>query len=233
MNKFFFVLFIIILQQFHAQSSCGYITIKGKVIDTLRPQSFYQTVVYNKTKGTAVFGQPDGSFLIQAKLLDTIVVSVKEYPKETFVVEEEISCSYIKVIVLKYKSKKLNEVILRPIKTAAEIKELRQRLVLEKTRTVTGIAALQSPISYLYETFSKKERNKRWIAEMKLEDKQMALVKEYIRTCIAYNLITLAENQIDDFIIYLDMDTNFFRTASDYNLALYVKQKFKNFVSNR
>jgi len=233
MNNFFLVLFVFGLGTFYAQTSCSNITVRGKVIDTLRPQTFYQTVVFNKTQGTALFGQPDGSFLIQAKLFDTIVVSVKEYPKESFVVEEDISCSYVKVIVLKYKSKKLNEVILRPIKTAAEIKELRQRLVLEKTRTVTGIAALQSPISYLYETFSKKERNKRWIAEMKLEDKQMALVKEYIRTCIAYNLITLAEDQIDDFIIYLDMDTNFFRTASDYNLALYVKQKFKNFVSNR
>jgi hypothetical protein len=212
----------------YAQKSCQFIVVKAKVIDTLRPQSFYHTVVYNKTQGSAIFGEPDGSFSIQAKPNDTIMVSVKEYPKELFVVKADVEavCRMNKLIILKYKTKKLNEVVLRPIKSALEIKEQRQKLAMEKTRTVTGVEILKSPITYLYETFSQKERNKRWVAEERFEDKQRELIKEYVRTCNAYSLINLDESQLDEFVEYLNMDLNFFKSASDYNLALFVKKKF-------
>lgn len=225
------LLFVSFLQNCKAQSNCSEITVKARVIDTLRPQSFYHVVVFNKSRGTAMFGQPDGWFTVQARLFDTIVVSVKEYPKETFIVNEEISCRLNKVIVLKYKSKKLNEVILRPIKSAAEIKEERQKLALGKTRSVTGIDVLQSPITYLYETFSQKERSKRWVAEARFADKQRELLKEYLRTCNSYNLISIDEQEMDDFVDFMNMDLNFFRSASDYSLALFVKRKFQEFKS--
>ncbi len=232
MNRLLFLFFFVaFFENFNAQSNCTEISVKARVIDTLRPQSFYHVVVYNKSRGTALFGQPDGWFTIQAKLFDTIVVSVKEYPKETFIVNEEISCRLNKIIVLKYKSKKLNEVILRPIKSAAEIKEERQKLALEKTRSVTGIDIMQSPITYLYETFSKKERSKRWVTEVRFVDKQRDLLKEYLRTCNSYNLISIEEQEMDDFLDFMNMDLNFFRTASDYNLALFVKRKFQDFKS--
>jgi hypothetical protein len=223
------LLFISFFSNCFAQTTCESIAVKVKVIDTLRPQSFYHMVIYNKTQGTALFGQPDGWFTIQAKINDTIVVAVKEYPKETFIVNEENYCRLNKVIVLKYKSKKLNEVILRPIKTAAEIKEQRQKLALEKTRSVTGVEVLQSPITFLYESFSKKERNKRWVAEARYMDKQRELVKEYVRTCNAYKVINLYEHEMDDFVDFLNMDSTFFKTASDYSLVLFVKKKFQEF----
>ena len=215
------------------QNNCSHISVKAKVIDTLRPQNFYQTIVYNKTQGTAVFGQPDGGFEIEANLFDTIVVAVKEYPRESFVVNEEISCRFNKVIILKYKSKKLNEVILKPIKTAAEIKEQRQKLAMEKTRSVTGVEVFQSPITYLYETFSKKERHKRWVLEARFADKQKELVKDYVRTCNAFNVISIDEKDIDFFVDFMNIDLYFFRSASDYNLALFVKKKHLEFKALR
>jgi hypothetical protein len=90
---------------------------------------------------------------------------------------------------------------------------------------------MQSPITYLYETFSKKERSKRWVTEARFVDKQRELLKEYLRTCNSYNLISIDEQEMDDFLDFMNMDLNFFRTASDYNLALFVKRKFQDFKS--
>ena len=41
-------------------TQCDRVFVSGRVIDSLRPQSFYNLMVINKTVGRGVFGQPNG-----------------------------------------------------------------------------------------------------------------------------------------------------------------------------
>lgn len=225
----FFIVFSYLLLGHEVFSQCESIQVSGRVIDTLNNSNFYYSVIYNKTKEKAFFGNADGTFQFKATNNDSIIISVNGYPKEFFKVEGK-DCRFQKTVFLKFISKKLKPIILRPIRTAAEIKEERSRLALKTSRTVTGAEILQSPITFLYEAFSQKERNKRWLAEQRYKDRQDELISEYLRNCIMYKLISLDVSEIEQFRLFLNLDPDFFKLAADYELALHIKRVYDLYV---
>lgn len=223
------ILFILLIYSSSSFSyaQCTDTKVTGIVVDTLNDYSYFYTIIYNKSSRKAFFGNTDGSFEFFGSEMDTIVISVTGYEKTSFVIETSKDCKFYKNVVLASKSKALKTVLLRPIKSLSEIKEQRQKLAMKTTRTVTGVEILNSPITYLYETFSRKERNKRWLAEQRFIDEKTALIKDYVKNCIKYGLIDLDISEVDEFITFLNLDFQFFRTASDYNLALSIKRAFE------
>jgi hypothetical protein len=81
----------------------------------------------------------------------------------------------------------------------------------------------------LYQAFSKKEQNKRSIAEQKYKNDQRQVVKEILRLYVAYEIIEMEEDEFDDFIIYLNADPDFLKTAPEMELVLFIKDKFEHF----
>jgi len=95
---------------------------------------------------------------------------------------------------------------------------------------VTGIEVLQSPITALYQAFSRKEQNKRWIAEQQYKDDQRKVVKELLRLYISYDIINLSEEDFDDFIAFLNVSDSFLKTATEMELITFIKDKFEHFL---
>jgi hypothetical protein len=230
MKKLFFPFFFLtFLFQAHAQ--CERVLITGKVVDTLRPQNFYNLMIINRTTGRGVFGQPDGSFSVYSRAGDRMAFSTKEYPIYEFVVTPDSNCQQRIVAFIEKLPQQFQEVVIKPLKTLDQIKEERKALALRETRQVTGIEVLQSPITALYQAFSKKEQNKRWIAEQKFKDDQRQVVKELLRLYVVYDIIELSEEQFDDFITFLNVDIDFLKTASEMELVVFIKDKFEHFKS--
>jgi hypothetical protein len=121
------------------------------------------------------------------------------------------------------------EVVVKPLKTLEQIKEERAALALRETRMVTGVNVLESPITALYQAFSKKEQNKRWIAEQVYKDNQRKVVQELLRLYVAYEIIDLKESEFDEFLLFLNLDPDFLKTASEMELITYIKDKFEHF----
>ncbi|MEE3146087.1 MAG: hypothetical protein VX280_07945, partial [Bacteroidota bacterium] len=118
---------------------------------------------------------------------------------------------------------------IRPLKTLNQIKEERAELAMRDTRIVSGISAFESPITALYQAFSKKEKNKRWIAEQEYKDDQIRIVKELLALYVAYDIIELNEKDFDSFISFLNVNEYFLKTASEMELVLFVKDKYEHF----
>ncbi len=212
-----------------AHAQCDKVLLSGKVVDTLRPQNFYNLMVINRTTGRGVFGQPDGSFSVYSHIGDKMALSTKEYPIYEFFVTPDSNCQQRIVAFIERLPQQVQEVVIKPIKTLDQIKEERKALALRETRQVTGIEVLQSPITALYQAFSKKEQNKRWIAEQKFKDDQRQVVKELLRLYVVYDIIELSEEQFDDFITFLNVDIDFLKTASEMELVVFIKDKFDHF----
>jgi len=119
--------------------------------------------------------------------------------------------------------------VVKPLKTLSQIKEERAALALRDTRLVSGINVLESPITALYQAFSKKEQNKRWIAEQVYKDNQRKVVQELLRLYVAYEIIDLQESEFDAFLLFLNLDPDFLKTASEMELITYIKDKFDHF----
>jgi len=230
MNKLFLFLGVL-LHSFFGATQCDRVFVSGRVIDSLRPQTFYNLMVINKTVGRGVFGQPNGEFSVYVSPNDRIALSTKEYPIYEFIATPDENCQCHVIAYIEKIPQEIQEVIVRPLKTLSQIKEDRQALSMRETRLVTGISILESPITALYQAFSKKEQNKRWIQEQKYKDDQRRVVKELLRLYVAFDIINMTEDAFDDFIQFLNMDDDFLKTASEMELILFIKDKYEHYNS--
>tara|TARA_B110000037_G_scaffold188288_1_gene219529 strand:- start:54003 stop:54722 length:720 start_codon:yes stop_codon:yes gene_type:complete len=206
------------------------ITLNGKVIDTNFSVGFYNVVVLNKSVGKGIFGDYTGNFSITVKKTDTIGISVRGY--QTIYLSYADS-SYHKTYNDKFYIQELEimaeEVIVRPLKTLEELKEERASIAKREVPTVTLVNAIESPITALYVAFSKREKTKRYVAEMEYKDQQHDVVKEILRVYVHNDIFNLNEDEFDEFIRFLNLNTEFLKTASDYDLVTYIKGKFEHF----
>ncbi len=230
MRYTFIFLFTLTASLLYGQTSCEKVFIKGRVIDSLRPQSFYNLMVVNKTEGKGVFGQPNGSFFTYAKDQDQMVLSVKGYPQHKFTVVADSNCQCQIDVFIERPPQVFDEVIIKPLKSLAKIKEERASLALRETRMVKGVEVLQSPITALYQAFSRKERNKRWIAEQEYKDNKARVVRELLSLYVAYDIIDLDQDEFDLFIQFLNINEDFLKTASEMDLVLFIKDKYEHFM---
>jgi hypothetical protein len=226
------VLFCIVLALFAQEAfsqKCDKVLFTGKVIDTLRPQNFYNLMVVNRSTGIGVFGQPNGSFYVYVSNGDSISISIKEYTTVNIVIKADSNCQVRKQFIIERKPQEIQEVIIKPLKTLEQIKEERENLALRETRQVTGLEVLHSPITALYQAFSKREQNKRWIAEQEYKDDQRKIVRELLHLYVAYDIIELSEEDFDAFIYFLNVNDSFLKTASEMELITFIQDKFDHF----
>lgn len=224
--KLVFLLSVVVVSLGATAQSCDKVLLSGKVVDSLRPQNFYNLMVVNKSSGQGVFGQPNGHFSVYANQGDTIALSVRGYPVKMLIVTADSNCQMRGIFGIEGKAQEFDPVVVRPLKTLEEIKEEREALALRETRMVTGIDALQSPITALYQTFSKREKTKRWIAEQEYKDDQVRVLKELLRTYVAYDIIELSDEELEEFVYFLNMDDSFLKTSSELELITFIQDKF-------
>lgn len=230
MKKLCWILCYLICSFSAFSQTCDRVYITGTVVDTTRIQGFYNLMVVNTTYGKAIFGQPNGHFSLYGQIGDSITLSVKGYAMAGFKVKADSNCQMKINVILDYKAEKLQEVVVRPLKSLQQIKEERENLSLRESKTVTGINVLASPITALYQAFSKKEKAKAWIAQMEYKDDQRKVVKELLRLYTAYNVVELYEDEFDDFIDFLNVDENFLKTATEMELVTFIKDKYEHFM---
>jgi hypothetical protein len=186
-------------------------------------------MVINRTNGRGVFGQPNGSFSVYASQGDSLSLSVKGYPVVNVVVNGNEDCQQKGYYYIEGKAQEFEVVNVKPLKSLEQIKEERQALAMRETRMVTGIEVLQSPITALYQAFSKKEQSKRWVAKQEHLDNQQRILQELLRTYAAYDIINLSDDEFESFISFLNMDETFLKTASEMELITFIQDKFEHY----
>ena len=214
----------------YAQQPCTKVWLRGKVEDTLNKYAFLNLMVVNTSTGKGVFGQPDGTFGVYVSNNDSIILSVKGYERYGFRVIGDSSCHFDVYAVVERKARQIDEVVIKPLKSIQEIKEERAALALRETRTITGLEAFQSPITALYQRFSKREQSKAIVAQKQFEDSKVEVVQELLKLYVSYDIIKLSNDDFIDFIRFMSMDENFLKTATDLELVTFIKDKLEHYM---
>lgn len=187
-------------------------------------------MIINRSSGLGVFGHANGTFSVFANNGDSITLSVRGYPAINFIVNGDMNCQDRGIYYIENKAQEVQEVVVKPLKSLEEIREQREALAMRETRQVTGIEVMASPITALYQAFSKKERNKRWIAQQEHQDNQQQILQELLRTYVAYEVIDLSPQEFEDFIDFLNMDETFLKTASEMELVTFIQDKLEHYL---
>ena len=208
----------------------------GRVIDDNTQKGVDKVLVINKRTLQRTQTNRDGVFFIYARENDSIIVSKPAQGRagikwDGATLEPTISIK-LKPLEENLKTIDLKEIEVRSMRESELKKEL--ELVLSEptaSKNLSGDQVLdlvQSPISLLYEAFSRRARSDRKVLVLMQQDRRRKLAN-FRLDMTAVNVTDLRGEELERFMKFCDPDETFILSASEYDLTYRILQCFKGF----
>ncbi|CAN5139179.1 hypothetical protein BH09BAC5_BH09BAC5_08990 [soil metagenome] len=204
------------------------ITVRGNIFDKNDSNLSLSPIIINKHTGTGQYFSSGAGFTITGNKSDTFLITAGGYEvRRICFLDSALKTEYFIRIALQVKINNLTQVAIYPVKELDQIQKERAAIAKEQTRQTIGITdAVSSPITYLYERFSRDGKSREAVAILENEDNKREILKELFRTYNRAGVIVLEESEYDSFINYLNIPENFLRSASDYDLAVLIRYRY-------
>ena len=234
-NFIFCLLLLLCSQKLIAQNSLPQILVSGTAIDSISKRTVSGVQIVNMKTLQRFYSDENGIFFFQCTIKDTLYVTSQGFSPFALCFKDSVSKnSFTITIKLKRINVDLPEVVIGSKRSFAEINKDAQKLGYNKNDyRMPRSVAYMSPISALYEEFSKKERSKRKVAEMVNNDKRKVLLHELLFFYYRNSVINLNPAEFDDFIDYNNFNDDLLKSLSAYDLAVYLKSKIAVYESRR
>lgn len=209
------------------------VPVKGKVSGGDGEHTFYDLMIVNRRTRTGIFANTDGSFSTRAQRNDTLLIGAGGYVTRTLPLGEFPDDQLAQlVITLRPWSIDLKPVAVLPERTLKQIQDDIAKLGYNASNyRETGINAFESPITFLYQEFSRRERSKRLVAQLENEDRKRELLRELLQQYVDYDIINLSNDSFDDFIDFCNVPEEVLKGLSQYDFLVYIKKKYELYSS--
>lgn len=223
----------ILLLPFSPAAAQEPVTVRGRVVAGDGEHVFYDLMIVNRRMRTGTFGNVDGTFMAQALRNDTLLIGAGGYVTRTVPLGEftDAELGQLRIVLRPW------EIQLRPVAVIPErsLKDIQADIARlgynERDLRESGVDALQSPITFLYQEFSRRERSKRLVAELRNEDRKRELLRELLHKYVEYEIINLGNESFDDFIDFCAVPDEVIKGLSQYDFLVYVKKKYELYSS--
>ncbi|MBK8341653.1 MAG: hypothetical protein IPK99_17495 [Flavobacteriales bacterium] len=209
------------------------VTVQGRVVATGHQGSYYDLMVVNKRTRNGSFGNAEGTFTTRMLRTDTLLIGLGGYVTRAITVRDSVLKDSYNILVglspwtiVLPEASVLSERTLKQIQ--ADIAKLGYR---ESDYRVSTVDALQSPITFLYQEFSRRERSKREVARLENEDRKRALLQELLHLYVEYDIINLSQDSFDDFIDFCAVPDELIKGLTQYEFLMYVRKKYEMYTS--
>ncbi|MBX2983973.1 MAG: hypothetical protein WBB32_00045 [Flavobacteriales bacterium] len=209
------------------------VVVKGTVIGGDGERVFYDLMIVNRRTRTGTFANADGTFTAHVERNDTLLIGAGGYVTRTLPLGEYPDEELDKLkITLRPWNIDLQPVAILPERTLKQIQaDIAKLGYNEKDYRETGVDAFSSPITFLYQEFSKRERSKRAVAQLQNEDMKRELLRELLQQYVDYGIINLSDESFDDFIDFCAVPEEVIKGLSQYDFLIYVKKKYQLYTS--
>lgn len=229
----FFVTFLLLIVSLSAEAQIRdttAIVVRGELRDEM-DQPIPNAIIINRSTKKGSFGKPNGSFELKCQRGDTLAITSLGYQTRYITYTDSVGSTDFRLkLYLDTRTYMLSEVEVFAPRDLEQIQEDILKLGYnEKDYMLSGINAAVSPITFLYQQFSRVERSKREVAYLENEDRKRELLKELFRLYVDYEIIALNDDQFDDFITYLNVSDEFLIQSSQYDFLVYVKDRFRDY----
>lgn len=206
------------------------IRVNGRILDEYE-NGIPNVYIISKSSGQGSFGNPDGSFSVDCGRDETLMFGALGYsPRYVSFADSIPKATYEVFLYLDKKYVRLPEVEVFAPRDLAKIKEDIDKLGYDKNDyMLSGIDAAQSPITFLYQQWSRTERSRRLVAEFENADRKRALLKELFRIYVDWEIIHLSADDFDAFVDYINVSEDFMKHCSQYEFLIFVKERFADF----
>jgi hypothetical protein len=209
------------------------VTIRGRVLTAEPEHTFYDLMIVNRRTRNGSFGNEDGTFTVRAQRTDTLLIAAGGFQTRSYVLEDTVLReAYDVTVELKAWRIELKPLEVLPERTLKQIQADIDKLGYnERDYRLSTVDAFQSPITFLYQEFSKRERSKRLVAELRNEDRKRELLKELLHKYVEYDIINLSDESFDDFIDFCAVPDDVIKGLSQYEFLAYVQRKYELYTS--
>lgn len=205
------------------------ITVRGTVFDPVNRGSIPNLMVVNKRTQQGYFGYNTGFFEISILKNDTLLIAATGFTTLKISFRDSADRDTFDVRIPLHQL----TVQLKPVEifTRRDLEEIQQDIEKlgydPKEDLPEGIDMISSPITALYMAFSKRERSKRLVAEMRNNDKRRALLKELFRKYADHDIIRLSDEEFDGFIDFCNVSESFLKSSTQYEFIMFVKKRYE------
>lgn len=208
------------------------ITVNGTAYSSAG-EKLYDLMVVNKRTRTGIFGAADGTFTIKVLRTDTLLLGASGHRTQTITFADSTAgASYTVFVRMPQLMYQLPEFEVLSERTLKEIQEDINKLgYKESDYRISNVDALQSPITFLYQEFSRRERSKRLVAQLRNEDRKRELLRELLHQYVQYDIINLNDEAFDDFIEFCNVPEDVMKGLTQYEFLLYMKKKYELYSS--
>ena len=216
---------------FFALASIGQnITIKGQVYH--REDPTFNLLIVNKTTSLGTFGNSNGTFEVTALKTDTLLIGALGYATEKICMTDSADKGeYFVKVFLNPLAYQLPAVSVMPHRELDSIqKDIRDLGYDERDYMLSGIDAVHSPLTFLYQQVSRQERMKRNAYEVINEDRRRSLLKELFVKYVSYDIIDLQHEEFEDFIDFISVSEGQMKKMSQYEFIVFTKRRYQAFV---
>lgn len=227
------VLILALLSGFLAIAQQEEITVNVKVVDENNNPVPYTDVAFRRLQ-LGFSSNKDGFFTTKMLQSDSLVILKKGHVPTKLTVKDSVPAKeYNITLVLPRAPQELTEVQIYALRTHQQIRQEINKLYIKQTDVNPDARPFTNPLSYLYELFSKQEKEKRVAAKLEAEEAKRIILKNLFRLYNTYNIIDLDEDEYDRFITFLNLPYEFLQRTSDYDLAVSIKRMYASYEKDK
>ncbi len=183
-------------------------------------------MVVNRRTSAGEFVGSDGEFLLRACLGDTLVFGAVGYhTQERVVLGMERWEIRLRVLQIEVGTAE----VIAPRTLQEIVQDIQALGYKEEDFRVSGINALESPITFLYETFSREAQSRRQVAKLENDDRRRDLLQELFTKYVDYDIVELEPWEFQEFARFCDPGDDALKRWSQYEFIVYVKQRYQVF----
>ena len=206
--------------------TCDSTWIVSGVVSDIHGRWIPSSMVVNRRTKAGEFVGSDGEFLVRACEGDTLVFGAVGYHTQ----EKSVSSSDAMNVVLNVLNVEVGTAEVIAPRTLEEIvKDIQGLGYREEDFRVSGINAIQSPITWLYEAFAREPKSQREVARLENDDRRRALLQELFTKYVDYEIVDLESWEFDAFARFCDPGEEALQRWSQYDFILYIKQRYQVF----
>ena len=209
------------------------ITIHANVVDENNNPVPFADVAFRRLQLGFSSGK-DGSFTAKMLQSDSIIILKNGYTPTKLTLKDSVSKNdYYLTIVLPRVPYELTEVQINAIRSYQTIRTEINKLYIKSTNSHPDARPMTNPLSFMYDQFSKHEKEKRFASKLETEEAKRIVLKDLFRLYNNYKIIDLDEDEYDRFITYLNMPYIFLQQTSDYDLAVSIKRMYASYEKDQ
>jgi hypothetical protein len=223
----FFLLLFTLPALVHSQ-----IVIKGTVVDSSSGKALNPVSIENLRSHARVVTNETGSFQINATVDDYLLFTFIGYKNIVLQVKKDMENSP-QTIRMSFKALNLKEVRISKQATEYQIDSAHRATIYEDVFDYKQSKSAMSPITSVYQIFSKKHKDIRHFQEQIVDMEKQKFIDTRYTIPLVCTLTKLPESDAELFMKEYPMDYDYARGASELEIKMWIKYNYAEYLKKK